>query len=167
MYDMFHKESRYKRVYDQIKGLLIQTDDLITGMATVNAILYHKMPDFFWVGFYLLKKNRLLAGPYQGPLACQELKPVKGVCWNCINTGKTVIVPDVNKFPGHIACDSRSKSEIALPVISRQGIKMGVLDIDSDKFDCFDETDSNYLNLILQSLISSTIPPLSGTPGEA
>ena len=156
---MHHKESRYRRLYSQINDLLNQTDDLITGMATVNAILYHKMPDFFWVGFYLLKKNRLLIGPYQGPLACQELEQNKGVCWNCLNTESIVIVPDVNQYPGHIACDSRSKSEIALPVISKDGIKIGVLDIDSDQINYFDKTDGKYLNQILQDLISSAILP--------
>jgi len=154
---MYQKESRYKRLYHQINDLLINTDDLITSMATVNAILYHKMPDFFWVGFYLLKKDRLLVGPYQGPLACQELEQNKGVCWSCINAERTVIVPDVSQFPGHIACDARSKSEIALPVISKNGIKIGVLDIDGDKINCFDETDNKYLSQILQSMISSVI----------
>ena len=156
---MLHKESKYRRLYSQISGLLNQTDDILAGMATVNAILYHKMPDFFWVGFYLLKNNRLLAGPYQGPLACQELEQNKGVCWNCLNSEKIVIVPDVNQFPGHIACDSRSKSEIALPVISKSGIKIGVLDIDSNKLNCFDDTDGKYLNQIIQILIASANQP--------
>ncbi len=156
---MRHKESRYKRLFEQLDQLLPQAGDLITGMATVNAVLYHKMPDFFWVGFYLLNKGRLLAGPYQGPLACQELEQGKGVCWQCINTEKTVIVPDVNQFPGHIACDSRSKSEIAVPVISKNRTKIGVLDIDSNKISCFDETDGKYLNQIIQRLVSSVILP--------
>jgi L-methionine (R)-S-oxide reductase len=151
---MFNKESRYIRLYDQINNLLGKTDDLTAAMATINAILYGKMPDFFWVGFYLLRGDRLLVGPYQGPVACQELEHNKGVCWECINTEKTVIVADVLKFPGHIACDSRTKSEIAVPVVSMQGIKIGVLDIDSDKISYFDDTDSRYLNLIVQHMLS-------------
>lgn len=151
---MFNKESRYKRLYNQISDLLGKTDDLTAAMATINAILYGKMPDFFWVGFYLLSGDRLLVGPYQGPVACQELEHNKGVCWECIHTGKTVIVADVLQFPGHIACDSRTKSEIAVPVVSMQGIKIGVLDIDSDKINCFDATDDSYLNLIVQRMLS-------------
>ena len=85
-------------------------------MATINAILYHKMDGFFWVGFYLLWNDRLLVGPYQGPLACLELPRDKGVCWAAINSGNSVVVHDVHEFPGHIACDSRSKSEIVIPV---------------------------------------------------
>ncbi len=156
---MHQKESRYQRLCQQINDLLINADDLISGMATINAVLYHKMPNFFWVGFYLLKKSRLIVGPYQGPLACQELEQNRGVCWNCLNTGRIVIVPDVNQYPGHIACDTRSKSEIALPVISKEGTKIGVLDIDSDKLNCFDETDGKYLSQIVQDMISSVNLP--------
>ncbi len=156
---MFNKESRYKRLYNQISDLLGKTDDLIAAMATINAILYAKMPDFFWVGFYLLRNDRLLVGPYQGPVACQELEYNKGVCWKCINTGKTLIIADVLQFPGHIACDSRSKSEIAVPVVSMQGNKIGVLDIDSDKINYFDATDDRYLNLIVQCMLSVISEP--------
>ena len=157
---MSHKESKYKRLSRQIEDLLNKTDDLISAMATVNAILYHKMPDFFWVGFYLLRNNRLLVGPYQGPVACQELEKNKGVCWNCINTERIVIVPDVHEFPGHIACDSRTNSEIALPVKGKNGIKIGVFDIDSDRKNCFDETDSMYLEFVIQHMISAVSRPL-------
>ncbi|HEX2394349.1 MAG TPA: GAF domain-containing protein, partial [Bacteroidales bacterium] len=110
------KASRYQRIYMQINELLRTCDDIQSRMATVNALLYHKMDGFFWVGFYILKNGKLLVGPYQGPLACLELPVNTGVCWAGINSGKPVVVPDVHKFPGHIACDSRSKSEIVIPV---------------------------------------------------
>ncbi|MBN2214287.1 MAG: GAF domain-containing protein [Bacteroidales bacterium] len=156
---MPYKESKYKRLLSQINGLLNKTDDLISAMATVNAILYHKMPDFLWVGFYILRNGRLLVGPYQGPLACQELEQNKGVCWHCMNIEKIVIVLDVDQFPGHIACDSRTKSEIALPVISEKGDKIGVLDIDSERTGCFDDTDSKYLMLIVNGMLSAVNLP--------
>lgn len=152
---MDSKEAKYIRLQSQINNLLINTDDLIAGMATVNAVLYHKMQQFFWVGFYLLKNNRLIVGPYQGPVACQELEINTGVCWTSLNTGKAVIVPDVNKFPGHIACDSRSKSEIALPVTDGAGNKVGVFDVDSSLLNTFDNTDAIFLERIIWHLINA------------
>ena len=142
------KESRYQRVYLQIQDLFAKNNDLTARMATINAILYHKMDGFFWVGFYLLKEGRLLVGPYQGPLACSELIKGKGVCWTGINQGDTVVVPDVHAFPGHIACDSRSKSEIVVPVIDQHRTIIGVLDIDSNLKDNFNEVDAEYLKKI-------------------
>jgi len=142
------KESRYQRVYLQIQDLFAKNNDLTARMATINAILYHKMDGFFWVGFYLLKEGRLLVGPYQGPLACSELTKGKGVCWTGINQGDTVVVPDVHAFPGHIACDSRSKSEIVVPVIDQHRTIIGVLDIDSNLKDNFNEVDAEYLKKI-------------------
>src|SRR3972149_3227932 len=117
---MKHKrQARYSRIRQQLKEILSKNDDLFLGMATINAILYHKMDGFFWVGFYLLKDGRLLVGPYQGPVACIELPGNKGVCWAGINGGVPVIVPDVHEYPGHIACDPRSKSETVIPVRDR------------------------------------------------
>lgn len=142
------KTARYKRILLQLNALLGNKTDAMARMATINAVLYHKMQDFFWVGFYLLKDDILSVGPYQGPLACLELEKCKGVCWTCIQQKKVIIVPDVHAFPGHITCDSRSKSEIAVPLINTHGEVAGVLDIDSRKKSCFNKTDAKYLEEI-------------------
>ena len=151
---MKHKrQARYSRIRQQLKEILSKNDDLFSGMATINAILYHKMDGFFWVGFYLLKDGRLLVGPYQGPVACIELPGNKGVCWAGINGRVPVIVPDVHEYPGHIACDPRSKSEIVIPVRDRNNMVIGVLDIDSNVKDNFDYTDAQELERIVALLI--------------
>jgi L-methionine (R)-S-oxide reductase len=146
------KIARYKRVQLQITDLLGKTDDPISQMATINAVLYHKMDGFFWVGFYLIKNDRLLVGTYQGPLACLELPINVGVCWEGINSGKTILVPDVHEFPGHIACDSRSKSEIVIPVRNKNKTIIGVLDIDSNVSNNFDCIDKEQLEIIVALL---------------
>jgi len=143
------KEGRYKRIFVQLKDLLNGKDDMLSRMATFNAVLYHKMDGFFWVGFYLLKENKLLVGPYQGPLACIELPANKGVCWAGINRRQTVVVPDVHEFPGHIACDSRSKSEIVIPVRDSNKDIIGVLDIDSHFKNNFDHIDIEQLERLV------------------
>lgn len=142
------KTARYKRIINQIEPLLEPVHDVLARMATINAVLYHKMQDFYWVGFYLLQKEMLIVGPYQGPLACLMLEKYKGVCWTSIQQKKTVVVNDVNEFPGHIACDPRSKSEIAVPFSGKDGNIIGVLDIDSRKKSCFDNTDAFFLEKI-------------------
>ena len=146
------RSGRYTRIQAQLKELLGKSDNLLSRMATINAILYHKMDGFFWVGFYLLKDGRLLVGPYQGPVACLELPKNKGVCWEGINLGKSVIVPDVHQFPGHIACDSRSQSEIVIPVRDKDNTIIGVLDIDSDRKNYFDTLDAERLERIVNLL---------------
>ena len=113
------------------------------------------MDDFFWTGFYLLQDGKLLVGPYQGPVACMELQKDTGVCWAGINTKKTICVPDVEKFPGHIACDSRSRSEIVIVLNNESGQIIGVLDVDSTKLSIFDDIDSLWLEKIV-SLIHKT-----------
>ena len=118
-------------------------------MATINAVLHHKMPGFFWTGFYLLDNGELLVGPYQGTLACIRLKKDTGVCWAGINRGQTVIVPDVEKFEGHIACSSLSRSEIVVPVFDVNNKVTGVLDVDSRELNNFDDTDRKYLEEIV------------------
>ncbi len=118
-------------------------------MVTINAILHHKMDGFFWTGFYLLKEGELRVGPYQGPVACQILKKNTGVCWTSINNNKPIIVPDVEKFPSHIACDSRSKSEVAVPLLDKDLHIIGVLDVDSKEPGNFDETDAEWLGKIV------------------
>lgn len=144
------KAGRYQRLYDQLKELLRDKPNAIASMATVVAVLHHKMDCFFWTGFYLLDNGELIVGPYQGSLACIRLKKDTGVCWAGINSGKTVVVPDVHQFPGHIACDSRSNSEIVVPLHNAAGRIIGVLDVDSKEFGSFDETDAFWLERIVE-----------------
>lgn len=143
------KSARYQRLYIQIEELLTKSESSIAHMATVAAILYHKMDDFFWCGFYRIENKMLTVGPYQGSVACQILKKDTGVCWAAINQNKTIIVPNVAEFPGHIACDSRSKSEIVIPLVNTQGKAVAVLDVDSDKLSTFDEVDAIWLEKIV------------------
>ena len=145
-----NKINRYKRIYAQSEKLLEKSDDFEARMATVTAILHHKIDYFFWTGFYFLKNGELIVKMYQGPVACMELKKNTGVCWKSINDKKTIIVGDVAKFGGHIACDSRSKSEIAIPFKNKTGEIIGVLDIDSKTINTFDEIDANELEKILK-----------------
>jgi GAF domain-containing protein len=150
---MYQKQARYDRIITQLEALLPKTDFLYARMATVNALLYHKMDNFFWVGFYLLVDGELTVGPYQGALACQVLKKGTGVCWTAVNEGKTIVVSDVHQFPGHIACDARSKSEIVIPLKNAHHEIIGCLDIDSDKLATFDEIDAFNLEKIASVLI--------------
>ena len=115
------KKQRYQRIQTQLQDLLKTTDDPISRMATIASLLYHKMRHFFWIGFYRLQDGQLLVGPYQGVIACQTLPKGTGVCWACVNRDEAILVPDVEKFPGHIACDSRSKSEVVVPVRDTEG----------------------------------------------
>ncbi|MBD3178802.1 MAG: GAF domain-containing protein, partial [Candidatus Latescibacteria bacterium] len=126
---------RYARLQNQLEELIVgKSPRLISAMATICAILHHKMPHHFWTGFYLVAADdKLHVGPYQGPAACQVLRG-KGVCLHCVRTASPVVVPDVDKFPGHIACDPRSRSEIVLPVISGGAVR-AVLDIDSERLE--------------------------------
>lgn len=149
------KEGRYSRIYTQLKELLVLTEDPLARMATICAVLHHKMETYFWTGFYLLKEEKLIVGPYQGPVACQELEKDKGVCWATVNSGSPVLVADVRDFPGHISCDSRSKSEIVLPVFDDQGELVAVFDVDSDQIASFTSVDQGALSEIM-ALIFST-----------
>ena len=146
------RAGRYQRIYDQLKGLLTATHDHTSRMATIAAVLHHKMDGYFWTGFYLLRDGELRVGPYQGPVACQVLEKDTGVCWAGINKSESIIVPDVEKFPGHIACDSRSRSEIVIPVRAKDGEIIGVLDVDSKNLEQFDEIDREGLEKILTLL---------------
>ena len=146
---MDKKKGRYERIHQQLKELLTATDNKISRMATIAAVLHHKMDGYFWTGFYLLSNGNLFVGPYQGPVACQVLAKDTGVCWTGINQGKTIIVPDVEQFPGHIACDSRSRSEIVVPVRNKEGLIIAVLDVDSKHLEQFDETDAAGLEKII------------------
>jgi L-methionine (R)-S-oxide reductase len=152
--DTLKKQGRYTRIVVQIESLLSKTDDPIARMATISAILYHKMDYFFWCGFYRVNGNKLIVGPYQGPAACQVLEG-KGVCIASVEKREPIIVPDVEKFPGHIACDSRSKSEIVIPVYDNDGRIVAVLDVDSKELDSFDETDRKFLEKIVKQVFAA------------
>ncbi|MDA3953721.1 MAG: GAF domain-containing protein [Bacteroidales bacterium] len=147
--DKHKKQGRYQRIYIQLEELLCKTNDPIARMSSIIAILHNKMDYFFWTGFYFLKDDKLIVGQYQGPVACQELKKDEGVCWAGINSQKAIIVDNVEKFEGHIACDSRSKSEIVIPLKDRDGNINGVLDVDSNEYNQFDEIDEIELTRIL------------------
>ena len=149
------KEGRYSRIYKQLKDLLSLTEDPLARMASICAVLHHKMDHYFWTGFYLLKDGKLIVGPYQGPVACQELEKDKGVCWAAVNNEAPVLVDDVHSFPGHISCDSRSLSEITLPVFDDRGEIVAVFDVDSDKKASFNHIDQRALSNII-ALIFST-----------
>ncbi|MES2794730.1 MAG: GAF domain-containing protein, partial [Bacteroidota bacterium] len=121
----------YESILPQIEALVADEPDLIANLANISAVLKEAF-GFFWVGFYLKKGNQLVLGPFQGPLACTRINFDKGVCGYCYTTKQTIIVPNVDEFPGHIACSSASKSEIVLPAINQKGEVFLVLDIDSD-----------------------------------
>lgn len=146
------KEGRYGRIYEQLQSLLAKPGNGLSRMATVVAVLHHKMDHFFWTGFYLLDGGELIAGPYQGPVACQLLEEHKGVCWAGIRDGATIVVPDVHQFPGHIACDARSNSEIVVPLRDKDNNITGVLDVDSRDFNAFDEIDRKWLEQVVKLL---------------
>jgi len=143
-----HLASRYERIAGQLQELFVKNQDPIARMATVSALLHHKMPHFFWTGFYRLSGGKLVVGPYQGPLACAVLEGPEGVCWACVDRAEAIIVPDVHAFAGHVACDARSQSEIVVPVRDADGLIVAVLDIDSDQSDSFSETDRVGLETI-------------------
>jgi len=141
------KEEQYRSLLPQIKGLLEGETDLVANLANVCAALKEQF-GWLWIGFYLVKEEVLVVGPFQGPVACTRIKKGKGVCGTSWLEKKTLIVPDVEKFPGHIACSSLSKSEIVLPII-RSGQVVGVLDVDAVSLNDFDELDSIYLQKII------------------
>lgn len=140
---------RYRRLHEQLAGLFTKTADPVARMATACAVLHHKQPHFFWTGFYRLQDGKLVVGPYQGPLACSVLPGPDGVCWAAVTRGETVVVPDVHAFPGHVACDARSRSEIVVPVRDASGTVVAVLDVDSDRPDAFGEADRAGLESII------------------
>jgi len=145
------KEGKYLELLPQIKALLEGENDSIANMANVVAALKFGM-GFFWVGFYLVKENELVLGPFQGPVACTRIAKGKGVCGAAWEKRQTLVVEDVEKFPGHIACSSLSKSEIVLPFYGKNKEVIGVLDVDSDSLNSFDAIDVNYLERLLELL---------------
>jgi GAF domain-containing protein len=145
------RPGRYERIYAQLQDLIEgKSPSLVAAMATLCAVLHAKMSHHSWTGFYFTSDGELHVGPYQGPVACQVLRG-RGVCLHCVRTGQPVVVPDVAQFPGHIACDSRSKSEIVLPVMKGNRV-VAVLDVDSHKLAQFDEDDVAPLLRILSLL---------------
>lgn len=144
------KEGRYSRLYKQLEELVKKSDNASARMATIIAVLHHKMDYFFWTGFYLLDDGKMTVNMYQGPVACQILEKDKGVCWAAFNQQKTVVVEDVHAFPGHIACDSRSSSEVVVPFKNGDGQIIGVLDIDSKDKASFSDVDAVWLEKILE-----------------
>ena len=142
-----NKAEQYLSLIPQIKGLLEGEDDLVANMANVVAALKEQF-GWFWVGFYVVKNNELVLAPFQGPVACTRIKKGRGVCGTSWAEAKTLIVPDVEKFPGHIACSSLSKSEIVVPVIRNNEV-VAVLDVDASEYDQFDTTDQQYLEEIV------------------
>lgn len=168
------RDEKYKALIPQIEALIGNEKDLIANLANTAAAL-HQTFGFFWVGFYLVKKNgapiyhtynnddirndnncELVLAPFQGPIACTRIKRGRGVCGTAWEAAKTIIVSDVEQFPGHIACNSASRSEIVIPLIAGNGTVFGVLDIDSDQLNDFDESDQFYLEKICK-IIESTI----------
>src|SRR5260221_6659037 len=142
-----NKTEQYQTLIPQIKALLEGEPDLIANLANVVAALNEQF-DWLWVGFYIVKDEELVVAPFQGPVACTRIRKGKGVCGTSWAKAETIIVPDVEKFPGHIACSNLSKSEIVVPVIRNNKV-MAVLDVDSKEYDEFDETDKEYLEQIV------------------
>ena len=141
------KEEQYESLLPQLSGILTGEDDLVANLANITAALKEQF-GWFWVGFYLVKGNELVLGPFQGPVACTRIAKGRGVCGSSWAKQETLIVPDVEKFPGHIACSSLSKSEIVVPVF-RNGNIVAILDVDSEELDKFDTTDKTYLEKIV------------------
>ena len=141
------KEQQYLSLLPKIKGLISGETDLVANLANIAAALKEQF-NFFWVGFYLVKDDELVLGPFQGPVACTRIRKGRGVCGTSWSQANTVIVPDVEKFPGHIACSSISKSEIVVPLLKNNEV-WGVLDVDSDQYNSFDEKDAQFLQEIV------------------
>ncbi|MBR2649704.1 MAG: GAF domain-containing protein [Sediminibacterium sp.] len=145
------KEEQYKALMPQIKALLEGEPDLIANMANMVAALKQQF-NWLWVGFYIVRADELVLGPFQGPIACTRIKKGKGVCGTSWAEKKTLIVPDVEQFPGHIACSSLSRSEIVIPIIRNNEV-VGVLDVDSVEYNDFDENDRTFLTELVESLV--------------
>jgi len=144
------KEETYQQVTSAIRAILEGETDLIASMATIACLLHHGFEYFFWTGFYrVVAPGKLLIGPYQGTLGCLHISFDRGVCGAAARTEETLIVPDVHQFPGHIACDSNSKSEIVVPVFDDKGDLIAVLDVDSAEYDAFEQVDKRHLGEIV------------------
>lgn len=143
------KEEKYQELIPQLSALVSGENDLIANLANLMAALKQAF-NFWWVGVYFVKNDELVLGPFQGPIACTRIKKGKGVCGTAWQEAKTIVVPDVDQFPGHIACSSESKSEIVVPVFNKNKEVIMIIDVDSEKLADFDQTDDVYLNKIAQ-----------------
>jgi L-methionine (R)-S-oxide reductase len=141
------KEAQYQSLLPQIDALITGETDLIANLGNISAALKEQF-NWFWVGFYLVKADELVLGPFQGPVACTRIKMGRGVCGQSWEKAETIIVPDVDAFPGHIACSSASRSEIVLPIFKGDEV-IGVMDVDSEHLDQFDDVDALYLKKII------------------
>lgn len=147
------KAEKYQELMPQLEALVKNEGDVIANMANISAALWQTF-HFFWVGFYRVVEGELVLGPFQGPIACTRIRLGRGVCGTALKEGKTLVVPDVDQFPGHIACNSASRSEIVVPVRDKKGEVVAVLDIDSDRLNCFDETDVVFLERVVLFLFN-------------
>ena len=143
------KKAQYESLIPQIESLIAGETDLVANLANISAALRQAM-NFFWVGFYMVKEDQLVLGPFQGPIACTRINKGKGVCGTAWEKAETIIVPDVDAFAGHIACSSDSKSEIVVPIF-KDGDVIGVLDVDSSELNTFDEVDQEYLERLMKA----------------
>lgn len=149
------KRERYRRIRDQIAALIGKTADPTAHRATAAALIHHKTPGVSWTGFYILRNGKLTVDVYQGPVACLVLQEHVGVCWAAIDQRRSIVVPDVHAFEGHIACDARTQSEIVVPLFGQDGAAVGVLDMDSHRPGHFDDADRDGLESIC-ALLSNT-----------
>lgn len=147
------KAEKYQELMPQLEALVKNEGDVIANMANISAALWQTF-HFFWVGFYRVVDEELVLGPFQGPIACTRIRRGRGVCGSAWKEGKTLVVPDVDQFSGHIACNSASRSEIVVPVRDKKGEVVAVLDIDSDRLNCFDETDVVFLERVVLFLFN-------------
>ena len=145
------KKEKYESLLPQIHALIEGEKDLVANLSNISAALKQTF-NFFWVGFYLVKQNELVLGPFQGTIACTRIHRGKGVCGTSWENGETIIVPDVDAFPCHIACSNASRSEIVVPIYDTKNNIVGVLDVDSDVLDDFDEVDQIYLEKLCQRI---------------
>jgi GAF domain-containing protein len=164
------KYALYQEICEQLQELIANETNFTANAANVCALLYHSLPDVSWVGFYLAEGDELVLGPFQGKPACVRIPFGKGVCGTAAASGETVVVPNVNEFPGHIACDSASQSEIVVPLLN-WGSVLGVLDIDSTNLNRFDEEDAEGLESVVSVFLSSQttndLPDLSEAAAES
>ena len=149
-------EEQYKNLLSQVEYLLDEKDHLITNLANLSAVLKQTFEKINWAGIYLFDGKKLYLGPFQGKIACTQIELGKGVCGTSALKRKTIIVPDVDKFPGHIVCDSDSRSEIVVPIIKNNNL-FGILDLDSSSLNSFDETDKTYLEKLCKFLSEKII----------
>ena len=151
------KQAKYQNLLPQIKAIITGEPDMIANMANISAALKEQF-QWWWVGFYIVRNGELVLGPFQGPIACTRIALGRGVCGTAWKEARTVLVEDVNQFPGHIACSAASKSEIVIPIL-KNGVVIAVLDIDSEHLSSFDHTDQHYLEQLITYLTDNITLP--------